>query len=137
VSEKQTVSGKFYKEVIKRLIAQVHCVRPEFQEGGSWYLLLNNARVHSSGVVSEFLAKQGIPVLSHLPYSPDLVLAGYFLFHKLKIAMKGMSFEVVSLIQQTVTRELKAIREEAFSRVFDSLYEQCKRCAEVGGDYIE
>jgi hypothetical protein len=39
--------------------------------------------------------------------------------------------------QQTVTRELKAIREEAFSGTFDSLYERCKRCAEQGGDYIE
>jgi hypothetical protein len=50
--------------------------------------------------------------------------------------MKGMKFEVVSSIQQTVTRELKAIREEAFSRAFVSLYERRKRCAEVGGDCI-
>jgi hypothetical protein len=57
VMEKQTVDGKFYKEVIKRLIAQVHRVRPEFQESGSWYLLHDNALAHSSGVVSEFLAK--------------------------------------------------------------------------------
>jgi hypothetical protein len=33
--EKQTVSGKFYKEVIKRLIARIHHVRPEFQNSGS------------------------------------------------------------------------------------------------------
>jgi hypothetical protein len=51
--------------------------------------------------------------------------------------MKGTRFEVVSLIQQTVTRELKAIWEEAFSRAFDSLYEQCKRYVEAVGDYIE
>jgi hypothetical protein len=48
-----------------------------------------------------------------------------------------MRFEVVSSIQETVTTELKAIREEAFSRAFDSLYERCKRCAEAGGDYVE
>jgi hypothetical protein len=51
--------------------------------------------------------------------------------------MKGMGFEAVSLIQETVMRELKAIREEVFSRAFDLLYELCKYCAEVGGDYIE
>jgi hypothetical protein len=55
--EKQTVNGKFYKEVIKRLIARVHCVRPEFQENGSWYLLHDNAPAHSSGVVSKILVK--------------------------------------------------------------------------------
>jgi hypothetical protein len=60
-----------------------------------------------------------------------------FLFPKLKIATKGTRFEFVSAIPQTVTRELKVTREEAFSRAFDSMYEQCKRCAEAGGDYIE
>jgi hypothetical protein len=135
--KKQTVKGKFYKEVIKRLIARVHCVRHEFQESGSWYLLHNNALVHSTGVVSKFLAKRGIPTLSHPPYSLDLALADFFLYPKLKIVMKGIIFYAVSSIQQTVTRELKAIQKEAFYRAFHSLHERCKCCAEVGEDYIE
>jgi hypothetical protein len=45
--------------------------------------------------------------------------------------MKLTRFEAVSPIQQTVTRELKAIREEAFSQALDSLYEPRKRCAEA------
>jgi hypothetical protein len=48
-----------------------------------------------------------------------------------------MGFEAVLLIQQTVMRELKAIREEAFSWAFDLLYELCKHCAEAGRGYIE
>jgi hypothetical protein len=60
---KRTVNGKFYNEMIKKLIARVHCIRPEFEENGSWYLLHDSA---------EFLAKQGIPMLSYPPYSPDL-----------------------------------------------------------------
>jgi hypothetical protein len=51
--------------------------------------------------------------------------------------MKGTRFEAVSLIQQTVMRELKAIQEEVFSQAFNLLYEQCKHCAEAGRDYIE
>jgi hypothetical protein len=51
--------------------------------------------------------------------------------------MNGTRFEAVSSIQQPVTKELKAIREEAFSREFDSLCERCKLCAEADGDYIE
>jgi histone-lysine N-methyltransferase SETMAR len=77
--EKQTVNGKFYKKVIKRPIGRVHRVRPEFQESGSWYLLQDNAPAHSSGVVSEFLAKRRIPVLPHPPYSPDLSPAQFFI----------------------------------------------------------
>jgi hypothetical protein len=115
----------------------VHHVRPEFQESGSCYFLHDNALAHSSGVVSEFLAKEGIPVLSHPPSSPDLDLADLFSFAKLKIVMKGTRFKAVSLIQQTVTRELKAIQGEVFSRAFSSLYEQSKHCAESGREYIE
>jgi hypothetical protein len=57
VPEKQTVNGKFYKEVIKRLVARVHRVKPEFQESGSRYLVHYNAPAHSSGVFSEFLGE--------------------------------------------------------------------------------
>jgi hypothetical protein len=80
VLEKHTVNSKFYKEVIKRLIAQVRCIRPQFWETGSWYILQDNSLAHSSGVVSEFLAKRGAPVLYHPPCSPDLVLDDFFYF---------------------------------------------------------
>jgi hypothetical protein len=86
VPEKQTVNGKFYKEVIKRLIARVHRVRSEFQESRPWYIQHDNAPAHSSDVVSEFLAKRGIPVLSHSSYSSDLATTD-FLFPKLKITI--------------------------------------------------
>jgi hypothetical protein len=79
VPEKQTVNGNFYKKAIKRLIARVHRVRPEFPESGSWYLLHNNAPAHYSGVVSQFLVKRGIPVLSHPPHSRDFSPADIFI----------------------------------------------------------
>jgi hypothetical protein len=71
-------------ELIKRVIALVHRVRPEFQGGGSWYLVHDNAPERSSGVVSEVLAKRGIPVLSHAPYSPDLASADFFFIFEIK-----------------------------------------------------
>jgi hypothetical protein len=77
VPEKRTVHGKLHKGVIRRLVARVHGVRPEFQESGSWYLLHDSAPSHSSGVVSEFLAKRGIPMLFCRPYSPNLAPADF------------------------------------------------------------
>jgi hypothetical protein len=50
--------------------------------------------------------------------------------------MKGTKFEAVSSIQQIVTRELKAIWEEAFSRSFYSLYKRCKFCVEAGFNMV-
>jgi hypothetical protein len=51
--------------------------------------------------------------------------------------VKLTRFKAVSSIQQSVTRELKAIGGERVSRAFDSLYERYKRWAEAGGNYIE
>jgi hypothetical protein len=45
--------------------------------------------------------------------------------------MKRTKVEAVSSIQQTVLKEMKAIREEAFSRAFDSLYEYERCMSEV------
>jgi hypothetical protein len=79
VPEKQTVNGKFYKDVMKRLIARVQRVKLEFQESGTWCLLHDNALVQSSGFVYEFLAKRGISVLSHPAYSSDLAPDDFFI----------------------------------------------------------
>jgi hypothetical protein len=59
--EKQTVNGKFHKELIKRLVSRVHRVRPEFQESGFWYLLHDNAQAYSSGLASSFGRNEGFP----------------------------------------------------------------------------
>jgi hypothetical protein len=61
VSEKQNVKGKFYKEVMKRLIARVHHARPQLQESESWYFLHDNAPAHSSGAVSRVFGETRDP----------------------------------------------------------------------------
>jgi hypothetical protein len=58
---KQSVNGKFHKEVVKRLIVLLHRVRPLFQKSGFWYLLYDIALALPSGTVSKFFAKQGTP----------------------------------------------------------------------------
>jgi hypothetical protein len=75
--------------------------------------------VHFFGVLSVVLAKLSIPGLSHTRYSSDLAPADSPIFSKVEIAKKR--FEALSSNQQTVTRELKAIWKEAFSRALDSL----------------
>jgi hypothetical protein len=103
VLEKQTVNNKFYKEVIKILITRVHCIRPEFQESGSCIFYTTMHQQILRALSLKCLAKRGIPMLLHPPYSADLMPADFFLFPKLKAAMKGTRFKDVSSIQKTVT----------------------------------
>jgi hypothetical protein len=136
VPEKQSVNGEFYKEVIKRLIVRVHRVRPEFQKVGPGILCTTMHQHILQALSPSFWQNKGSPCYP-VTLLPWFSARWRFLFHKWKTVMKGMRFEAISSIQQTVTRELKVIWEEAFSWAFDSLSERCKRCAEASGDYIE
>jgi hypothetical protein len=60
------------EEVLSRLVQRIRRVRPQFQERGSWFLVQDNARVHTAVSIKQFLAKQGIPELNHPQYSRDL-----------------------------------------------------------------
>ncbi|GBM11269.1 hypothetical protein AVEN_267831-1 [Araneus ventricosus] len=77
-----------YCEMLKRLLARIRRVRPHLNQPGSWFLLHNNARPHVATLIKWFLAQHGVIELSHPPYSPDLSPPDFFLFPKLKVALK-------------------------------------------------
>jgi len=61
--------------------------------------------------VVEFLAKQGIPVVPQLPYSPDLSPCDFFFFffffQKLNFRFIGAPFGILEKIEKAVTDQLK------------------------------
>ena len=66
----QTVNHAFYKDVLELLRKRVQRVRRDIAD--DWVLQHDNAPAHTALSTREFLAKKNIPVLPHLPYSPDL-----------------------------------------------------------------
>ncbi|KAG5306013.1 MOS1T transposase, partial [Acromyrmex insinuator] len=116
----------FYKSVLERLLARIRRVRPNQYKSGDWFLLHDNAPAHTAILVAQFLAKRKVTVITHPPYSPDLAPADFFLFPKLKNAMKGDRFDDVPDIQRNVTRIMNSIPAEQFKRAFRHLYERFK-----------
>ena len=108
----QTINEEFV-EVLKRLRDAVRRKRPRFWSSGDWLLHHDNAPAHSSNLVQQFLAKHKIVQLRQPPYSPD-----FWMFPKLKIALKGKRFDDIETIQSNATRELKAILKSAFEDCF-------------------
>lgn len=53
-----------------------------------------------------------IPVAPHPPYSSDLALCNFFLFLKLKFALKGSRFQDLKEIKVNTTAELKVLISE-------------------------
>jgi len=84
-----TVNADFYCDVIRRLHENVRRKRPQKWQNQKLIIHHDNALVHRSFKVSQFLAKKSMTVVPHPPYSPDLVPCDFFLFPKLKLQMKG------------------------------------------------
>ena len=61
---------------------------------------------------------KNIPTVLHLPYLLDLAPCDYFLFSKIKKAMKGKQFESSENIKSSTTDILKAISKEDFQKCF-------------------
>ena len=70
-------------------------------------------------------------------YSPDLSQCDYFLFPKLKTAMKGAFYDDVLTIQLAVTQVLKNIPKTEFKKSLDKLVNGSKRYIESNGTYFE
>jgi len=86
-SQGQTVNHQCYLEVLTRLRESVWRKRPGLWSD-KWIFHHNNALVHNAFRVREFLAKNSITKMDHPPYSPDLAPCDFWLFPKLKNALK-------------------------------------------------
>jgi hypothetical protein len=68
---------------------------------GDW----DNAPVHTAVKVTDWLAARDVKLIEHPPYSPDLALADYFLFPRVKRELAGLT-----LTQETFKKEWEGVR---------------------------
>ncbi|KAG5337601.1 MOS1T transposase, partial [Acromyrmex charruanus] len=96
----------------------------------------STAPVHNALSVN-YLAARGTPVLEHAPYSPDLASCDFFLFPKIKSALKGTQFESMEEVKRKSAELLNALTKEDFQHCFDQWKKRMERCVARGGEYIE
>ena len=54
--------------------------RPALFKSGQWHFYLDNAQVHNSILVTDYLTKMGIKTVPQPPYSPELSPCDFWLF---------------------------------------------------------
>lgn len=92
------VNQVFYKDVLIRLREKIRKKRPEKWRNETWFLYHDNApSIQRCRFVSFWLKKNTCS--SHPPYSPDLAPFDFFLFPRLKSALKGQRFQDVEEIK--------------------------------------
>jgi histone-lysine N-methyltransferase SETMAR len=114
--EGSTMDSKTYIGIIRtRVIRKIREKRPELSiRGGQhfWVLHQDNARPHTSAYTRQWLAANGIPVMEHPPYSPDLAPCDFWLFPNLKKDLRGIVFETEDHLKQATLASLNTITIE-------------------------
>ena len=122
----KTVNAAFILESLRRFLKACKAKCPEIASG-EWFLHWDNAPVHTSKSVRDFLTRNNIQLLNHPPYSSDLAPSDYFLFPKLKRELAG-----ITMMQEEFKKKwegvLRTLSKDYFARAFTRLLECCKKC---------
>ena len=86
----QTVNKEYYVEFLREFRK-----KPALFKLGQWHFHQNNAPVHNSILVTDYLTKMGIKTVPIPPYSPDLAPCDFWLFPKLKEKFRGCRYESI------------------------------------------
>ena len=129
----QTVNKEYYVEVLREFRKRFLGKRPALFKSAQWHFHQDNAPVHNSILVTDYLTKMGIKTVPHPPYSPDLVPCDFWLFPKLR----GCRYEKIEEMKEAVTKVIDTLTEEDFHGAFQKLLERYKKCIAAGGDYFE
>ena len=88
-----------------------------FFKSGQWHFHQDNAPVHNSILVTDYLTKMGIKTVPHRPYSPDLVPCDFWLFTKLK----GCRYEIIEEMKEAATKVIDTLTQDDFHGAFQRL----------------
>ena len=100
---------------------------------GQWHFYQDNAPVHNSILVTDYLTKMGIKTVLQPPYSPDVASCDFWLFPKLR----GCRYETIEEMKEAVTKVIDTLTQQDFHRAFPKLLERYNKCIAAGGDYFE
>ena len=78
----QTVNKEYYVEVLREFRKIIRRKRPALFKSGQWHFYHDNAPVHNSILVTDYLTKMGIKTVRQPPFSPDLAPCVISLFPK-------------------------------------------------------
>ena len=129
----QIVNKEYYVEVLREFRKRFRRKRPALFKSGQWHFHQNNAPVHNSILVTDYLTKIGIKTVPHPSYSPDLAPCDFCLFPKLR----GCRYETIEELKEAVTKVIDSLTQEDFYGAFQKLLERYNKCIASGGDYFE
>ena len=100
----------YYVEVLREFRKRFLGKKPALFKSGQWHSHQDNAPVHNSILVTDYLTKMGIKTVPHPPYSPDVALYDFCLFPKLR----GCGYETIEEMKEAVTKVIDTLTQQDF-----------------------
>lgn len=126
-----TINGQYNYGVLDWLLKWTGRVWPKPFCNHDFFILHENALVHTTSINQCLLADRWASAVAHPPYSPDLSLPDYFAFPKLKLELKDDYLNSINDIQTTVTAKLKRISQYTFKKALHDMQAWTHYCIEV------
>ena len=126
----QIVNKEYYVEVLREFRKIFGRKRPALFKSGQWHFHEDNAPVHNSILVTDYLTKMGIETVTQPPYNPDLAICEFLLFPKLR----GHRYETIEEMKEAVTKVIDTLTQEDFHGAFQKLLELYNKSIAAGGD---
>ena len=111
-------------EVLREFRKRFRRKRPALFKSGQWHFHQDNASVHNSILVTDYLTKMGIKTVPQPPYSPDLAPCDFWLFPKLKEKLRGCRYQTIEEMKEAVTKVIDMLTQEDFHWAFQKLSER-------------
>ena len=90
--------------------------------GNKRFVIYDNAPAHQSVLVKDFLAKNNVTMLEHLPYCLYLAPADFFPAPLIEIGTEGTAFCDATDVIKNVTEELKTLAQNVVQEWFQHFY---------------
>ncbi|CAF1476432.1 unnamed protein product, partial [Didymodactylos carnosus] len=135
VDKGKTVDHNYYIEnCLKPVVKEIWKQRKSSGTNGI-KLLHDNAPPHTHSDVINYLTQEGINIMPHPPYSPDLAPCDYWLNDYIKRNLTDQANE--KSLTRAITKIVKNIPEEEFKKTFDKLLERMELFLTNHGNYFE
>ena len=121
----QTVNKEYNVEVLREFRKRFRRKRPALFKSAQWHFHQDNALVHNSILVTDYLTKMGIKT--------ELAPCDFWLFPKLRCCR----YETTEEMKEAVTKVINNLTQEDFHGAFQNLLERYNKCIAAGGDYFE
>ena len=106
---------------------------PALFKSGQWHFHEDNASVHNSILVTDYLSNMGIKTVPQPHYSPDFAPCDFWLFPKLT----GCRYERIEEMKEAVTKVINTLTQEDFHGALQKLLERYNKYIAAGGDYFK